>query len=140
MINTGSERPIGYWLKRLDSLIDGQFERQLSQAGLSRRQWQLLNLLQDGPRSVPELQAQLEPFLQGGAGDLDDALAGLVTRGWAESTDNVANLTKPGQAQFGVVKATVTELRQGMVAGISTEEYEATIDVLARMAANLESD
>jgi DNA-binding MarR family transcriptional regulator len=140
MINTGSERPIGYWLKKkLDSLIDGHSSGS-SEAGLSRRQWQLLNLLQDGPRSVPELQAELEPFLQGGAGDLDDALAGLVTRGWAESTDNVANLTKPGQAQFGVVNATVTELRQGMVAGISTEEYEATIDVLARMAANLESD
>ena len=65
MINTGSERPIGYWLKKLDSLIDGQFERQLSEAGVSRRQWQLLNLLEDGPRSVPDLRAELEPFLQG---------------------------------------------------------------------------
>lgn len=138
MINTGSERPIGYWLKKLDSLIDGQFERQLSEASVSRRQWQLLNLLEDGPRSVPDLQAELEPFLQGDAGDLEDALARLVTRGWAESTDNIANLTETGQAQFGLVKAKVAELRQGLVAGISPEEYEATIDVLARMAANLE--
>ncbi|HEX6760588.1 MAG TPA: MarR family transcriptional regulator [Propionibacteriaceae bacterium] len=138
MINTGSERPIGYWLKKLDGLIDGQFERRLSGAGLSRRQWQLLNLLEDGPRSVPDLQAELEPFLRGDAGDLEDALAGLVTRGWAESTDNIANLTETGQAQFGVVKAKVAELRQVLVAGISPEEYEATIDVLARMAANLE--
>ena len=138
MINTGSERPIGYWLKKLDSLIDGQFERQLSEAGVSRRQWQLLNLLEDGPRSVPDLRAELEPFLQGDAGDLEDALARLVTRGWAESTDNIANLTETGQAQLGVVKAKVAELRQGLVAGISPEEYEATIDVLARMAANLE--
>jgi DNA-binding MarR family transcriptional regulator len=138
MINTGSERPIGYWLKKLDSLIDGQFERQLSEAGVSRRQWQLLNLLEDGPRSVPDLRAELKPFLQGDAGDLEDALAGLVTRGWAESTDNIANLTETGQAQLGVVKAKVAELRQGLVAGISPEEYEATIDVLARMAANLE--
>ena len=29
MINTDSERPIGYWLKKLDRLIDAQFERQL---------------------------------------------------------------------------------------------------------------
>jgi DNA-binding MarR family transcriptional regulator len=139
MINTGSERPIGYWLKKLDSLIDGQFQRQLSETGLSRRQWQLLNLLEDGPRSVPDLQVELEPFLRGDADDLDDALAGLVTRGWAESTDNIVNLTRTGQAQFGVVKAKVAELRQDLTAGLSPEEYEATIDVLARMAANLES-
>jgi hypothetical protein len=62
MINTDSERPIGYWLKKLDRLIDAQFGRQLGEAGLSRRQWQLLNLLEDGPRSVPDLQTELEPF------------------------------------------------------------------------------
>jgi DNA-binding MarR family transcriptional regulator len=140
MINTGSEKPIGYWLRKLDNLIDAQFERQLSDAGLSRRQWQLLNLLEDGPRSVPDLQVELEPFLHGGASELNDALSGLVTRSWAESTDNIANLTKTGQAQFGVVKAKVAELRQGLMAGISPEEYEATLDVLVRMAANLEPD
>ena len=32
MINTDSERPIGYWLKKLDRLIDTQFELQLSTA------------------------------------------------------------------------------------------------------------
>jgi hypothetical protein len=51
MINTESGRPIGYWLKRVVRLIDGQFERQLAEDGLSRRQWQLLNLLEGGPRS-----------------------------------------------------------------------------------------
>jgi len=140
MINTGYERPIGYWLKKLDSIIDRQFERHIAEAGISRRQWQLLNLLEDAPRSVPDLQAELEPFLQGSVGELNDAISGLVTRGWAESTDNVVNLTEAGQAQFGIVKAKVAELRQGLIAGISPEEYETTIAVLARMAANLESD
>ena len=140
MINIGSERPIGYWLKKLDSLIDRQFERHIAEAGISRRQWQLLNLLEDAPRSVPDLHAELEPFLQGGVGELNDAVSGLVTRGWAESTDNVVNLTEAGQAQFGIVKAKVADLRQSLIAGISPEEYETTIAVLARMAANLESD
>ena len=61
MINTGSERPIGYWLKKLDRLIDEQFEQQLGEAGLSRRQWQVINLLEGDPRSVPELQSELNP-------------------------------------------------------------------------------
>jgi DNA-binding MarR family transcriptional regulator len=138
VINTGSERPIGYWLKKLDRLIDQQFERQLEEAGLSRRQWQLLNLLEDGPRSTPELQSELEPFLQDDPDDLSDALSGLVTRGWADSQENVVTLTGTGRAQFGLVKAKVAELRQALTAGISADEYQATIDVLARMAANLE--
>jgi DNA-binding MarR family transcriptional regulator len=139
MINTGSQRPIGYWLKELDRLIDTHFELQLGNAGLSRRQWQLLNLLEDHPRSVPELQAELEPFLQGAADDLSDSLSGLVTRGWAESKDNIVNLTETGQAHFEIVKAKVAELRQALMKGISPEEYQATIDLLSRMAANLAS-
>jgi DNA-binding MarR family transcriptional regulator len=139
MINTGSQRPIGYWLKELDRLIDMHFELQLGNASLSRRQWQLLNLLEDHPRSVPELQAELEPFLQEAADDLSDPLSGLVTRGWVESTDNVVNLTETGQAHFEIVKAKVADLRQAMMNGISPEEYQATIDVLSRMVANLES-
>ena len=137
MINI--DRPIGYWLKKLDGLIEGHFERQLGDAGLTRRQWQVLNLLEDGPRSMPELQAELEPFLRDSPGELSDAVSGLVSRGWADSRDNVISLTEAGQAQFGLVKAKVAELRQALALGISPEEYQATIDVLARMAANLES-
>ena len=136
MINT--DRPIGYWLKKLDRLIDGQFERQLRDVGLSRRQWQLLDLIEDGPRSVPELQIELEPFLQHGPDELSDALSGLVSRGWADSQDNVVNLTEIGQLQLGLAKAEVAELRQSLTAGISQDEYQATIALLARMAANLE--
>jgi DNA-binding MarR family transcriptional regulator len=140
MINTRSERPIGYWLKKLDRLIDGQFERQLGEVGLSRRQWQLLNLLEDGPRSVPELQSALEPFLQDDPDDLSDALSGLVTRGWADTCDNIVSLTETGQAQFKLIKVRVAELHQSSVVGISPEEYQAAIDVISRMAANLSAD
>jgi DNA-binding MarR family transcriptional regulator len=138
MINTG-DRPIGYWLKKLDGLIDAEFERQLSEASLSRRQWQLLNLISDGPRSVPELEAELEPFLQNDLDGLSDALFGLVTRGWADSVDNIVSLTETGQAHLELLKAKVANVREALSAGISAEEYQATIDVLARMAANLES-
>ena len=140
MINPEPARPIGYWLKRLDRLIDAGFENQLGEAGLSRRQWQLLNLLEDGARSLPELQAELEPFLQGAPDELSEALSGLVTRGWSDSQNNIVSLTETGQAQLGLLKAKVGELRQALMAGIPPEEYQATIDVLARMAANLESD
>jgi DNA-binding MarR family transcriptional regulator len=140
MINTGSQKPIGYWLKKLDRLIDERFERELGQAGLSRRQWQVLNLLEDGPRSVPEMQSELDPFLQEAQDDLTGALSGLVTRGWADSQDHIVNLTETGQAQFELIKAKGAELRQALMSGISPEEYQTTIDTLAKMAVSLESD
>jgi DNA-binding MarR family transcriptional regulator len=140
MINTGSERPIGYWLKKLDRLIDEQFEQQLAEAGLSRRQWQVLSLLEEGPRSVPELQSELEPFLQEVPDDLTSALSGLATRGWADSQESIVKLTETGQAQFELIKAKGAELRQALMTGISPEEYQTTIDSLAKMAANLEPD
>ena len=140
MINTGSEKPIGYWLKELDRLIDRYFEIQLGDAGLSRRQWQVLNLLVDGPRSVPELETELQPFLQQSPDELSESLAGLVSRGWADSQDNIVSLTATGQAQFELLKAKVAELRQASTAGISPEDYQTTLDVLSRMAANLAPD
>jgi DNA-binding MarR family transcriptional regulator len=140
MINTGADRPIGYWLKKLDGLIDAEFERQLSEASLSRRQWQLLNLIGDGPRSVPELEAELEPFLQNDLDALSDALFGLVTRSWADSVENIVSMTETGRAHLELLKAKVANVREALSAGISAEEYQATIDVLSRMAANLESD
>jgi hypothetical protein len=112
MIDTAAERPIGYWLKKLDRLIDGQFERQLGDAGLSRRQWQILNLLQGGARSMPELQAELDPFLQDAPDELDDATTGLLSRGWADSQNAVISLSETGEAQFGLVTGNIAELRQ----------------------------
>ena len=137
MINI--DRPIGYWLKKVDGLIDWHFERQLGDAGLTRRQWQVVNLLEDGPRSIPELQAELEPFLRDSPDELSDAVSGLVSRGWADSQNNVISLTATGEAQFGLVKAKVAELRRASTLGISPEEYQTAVDVLARMAANLDS-
>jgi DNA-binding PadR family transcriptional regulator len=139
MISTGADRPIGYWLKKLNNLIDAEFERQLGEASLSRRQWQVLNLIEDGPRSVPELESELDPFLRDSLEDLAEDLSGLVVRGWADSMDNIVSLTETGQAQLELRKARVAELRQALTAGISAEEYQATVDVLSRMTANLES-
>ena len=140
IIIDATERPIGYWLKTLDRLIDGQFGSRLGDAGLSRRQWQILNLLHDGARSVPELQDELKPFLQDAPDELDDAVTGLLSRGWAASQNAVISLSETGEAQFGLVTANIAELRQDLAAGISPEEYRATIDVLVRMVANLEGN
>ena len=57
-------RPIGYWLKHLDRLIDQAFERALDADGLTRRHWQVLNTLAAGPSTNAALTAALQPFVQ----------------------------------------------------------------------------
>ena len=56
-------RPIGYWLKHLDRLIEGNFERTLASEGLTRRHWQALNTLRTRPSTRAEIAAALAPFL-----------------------------------------------------------------------------
>ncbi len=43
----GGSGPIGYWLKHLDGLIGGNFERTLAGEGVTRRRWQALNTLHE---------------------------------------------------------------------------------------------
>jgi hypothetical protein len=54
-------RPIGFWLKLVDRLIDAV----LGDAGLTRRHWQVLNLLQTQPVTLQRIDTQLAPFLRG---------------------------------------------------------------------------
>lgn len=43
----GGSGPIGYWLKHLDGLIGGNFERTLAGEGVTRRRWQALDALHE---------------------------------------------------------------------------------------------
>ena len=42
-------KPIGYWLKHLDSLLEAAFARALARHAVNRRQWQALNVLHGRP-------------------------------------------------------------------------------------------
>ena len=42
-------KPIGYWLKELDRLIEGTLDRALADEGVTRRDWQVLNALEPDP-------------------------------------------------------------------------------------------
>ena len=66
-------RPIGFWLKLVDRLIDDGFARTLEEHGVTRRQWQLLTILDANAASGEQLSAAILPFLQGVAASLVDA-------------------------------------------------------------------
>jgi hypothetical protein len=75
-------RPIGYWLKRLDGLIEEHFERTLAGEGVTRRQWQALNTLHQRPSTQAELTEALQPFLVDDPGAGRRVVDELVARGW----------------------------------------------------------
>jgi hypothetical protein len=128
-------RPIGFWLKLVDRLIDQAFDALLEEHGVTRRQWQLLNVLQRGPATLEELDAAVAPFLEDEAGESSaEHLEELVGSGWV---DPGYSMTEAGTTAMEGLAHAVGELRDGMTEGISEDEYAATLGVLERMARNL---
>lgn len=132
-------RPIGYWLKRLDRLIEESFERSLADQGVSRRQWQTLNTLHERPSSPAALADALRPFLTDDAKTEAAVIDGLRARGWVESgSDDLLRLTQADEQAHGTLLRRVGQTRRLLIEGVSQAEYRATIDVLRRMTDNLE--
>jgi hypothetical protein len=126
-------RPIGFWLKLVDRLIDQRFEATLGD--VTRRQWQVLNVVQQGPAGQAEIDARVAPFLAEGAtttGDVDE----LVTRGWIEGEATYA-LTDLGAREFQALLDNVSANRAQTMHGIAREDYATTITTLERVARNL---
>jgi DNA-binding MarR family transcriptional regulator len=135
----GAGRPIGYWLKHLDRLIEDTFSRTLAGEGLTRRHWQVLNTLRTA-RPAAELTQALEPFLRddpaGQAPTVDD----LIRRSWASrDQDGQLCLTPGGRTAHQAIKQRVQQARGLVLRGVSPDEYASVIGTLARMAANLET-
>lgn len=131
-------RPIGYWLKLVDSLIDEQFASTIDEHGVTRRQWQLLNVLSREPSTVTQLDAAVAPFLS--ADDHESSfehLAELIESGWVASSADAYELTERGLTAFERLSEVVARQRTLAAEGISAEEYEQTVSVLERLARNL---
>jgi DNA-binding MarR family transcriptional regulator len=131
-------RPIGYWLKLVDRLIDEQFASTLEEHGVTRRQWQLLNVLDREPATVEQLDAAVAPFLS--AGDTESAvehLTELIDSAWVDATPTGYELTDRGRAAFERLTAVVATQRTVVAEGVSPDEYSQTVAVLERMARNL---
>jgi DNA-binding MarR family transcriptional regulator len=131
-------RPIGFWLKLVDRLLDEGFDRLLGDQGLTRRHWQALTALQDGPATVGELDARLAPFLGEREPSTRPVLDDLAARGWATwAAGDRAASTPGGAAAHARLLAEVSAQRRRVTEGVSADEYQGTVAVLARMAANL---
>ena len=136
-----SERkPIGYWLKELDRLIEQSFDHALAGEDVTRREWQVLNVLSVTPISSGDLTDALRPFFgtDANAGASEEMLDRLTRRGWAlRDAETRYTLSPEGEAARNVLLERVQALRGAIADGITPEAYNTTIDTLRRMAANL---
>jgi len=131
MYMSDDNKPIGWWLKELDRLLESSFEEVLAADGLTRRQWQALNAAA-GPESIA---VALAPFVSGDPGELSAAVDTLTARGWLVDEQ----LTAAGRAGLEELASKVQAQRERVTAGITGAEYIATIAVLRKMADNLKS-
>ena len=131
-------KPIGFWLKELDRLIEGTLDRALADEGVTRRDWQLLNALEPAPAPREQVIEALRPFWGVEADEPDAVLEGLITRGWAlrDPADRFS-LSPEGDAARAALLEKVKQLRAAIADGITPEQYNTTIDTLGRMAENL---
>lgn len=129
------ERPIGWWVKRLDALLEEAVDAVVTGEGLTRRHWQVLHSLAVGPADEAEVRAALADF----SGDLEAVMSDLVARGWvARLGSGSVGLTADGAAAHDRVSRAVGRVRRHVADGLSRSEYEGTIAVLRRMVSNVE--
>jgi DNA-binding PadR family transcriptional regulator len=133
-------RPVDYWLKLVDRLINLRFEQLLEEHGLTRREWEMLWLLTTGPATVEELDDALLPFL-GERGDPSsvEQLRELVESRWVESKGQSYRLSAHGRRSVGRIAAVVEHSDEGIRAGVNPEDFETAVRVLRQMAHNLGS-
>ncbi len=133
--------PIGYWLKHVDEVITQHVNKVLSANGFNRFQWQLLNtIFEAGTITKKDVFAMLKTFID--SQQLDEFAAAFAKAGWlqieGEGDTTEYTLTEAGKAQRETIFIQQSEVRKRTMQGISEQEYQTVIDVLQRMAKNLE--
>ncbi|MGY1752373.1 MarR family winged helix-turn-helix transcriptional regulator [Blastococcus sp. SYSU D01042] len=129
------ERPIGWWVKRLDALLEEALDAVVAGEGLTRRHWQVLHQLAAGVDQEPVVVAALADF----PGDASAVVGDLARRGWVDRpAAGLLHLTADGAAAHDRVSRAVGRVRRHTADGLSRQEYERTVLVLARMVENVE--
>ncbi|MCX4559927.1 MarR family transcriptional regulator [Streptomyces umbrinus] len=135
-------QPIGYWTGAAHREVVGRIRKELATESLTQPHWWILNHVAASPAhwTRAELTAKLTRYDDQGI-DFTEVFADLADRGWTtEDTAGALTLTEAGEA--GRIRAKERNLRahEQTHAGITEDEYVATLDVLRRVIANLGGD
>lgn len=129
-------RPIGFWLKLVDRLIGERLDATLAPHGLTRRHWQILNVIHRGASTVTAIDDQLRPFLDEVRTTVAPLIDELSDDGWLRPGTDLA-MTDDATVRFLQLLDDVTRDRERLASGIDQAEYRTVLVVLERMARNL---
>lgn len=131
-------RPIGFWLKLVDRLIDERFDAALAAHRLSRRHWQVLNTLRrDGTATIAEIDHRVRPFLDDDEPTTAPILTDLLDRKWATRDGQRFALSPDGAAELDIATVIVQADREQTLTGVDMADYRTTVFTLGRIARNL---
>jgi DNA-binding MarR family transcriptional regulator len=131
-------RPVDFWLRLLDTLINEHFGKALDEHGITRPQWEVMNLLSTGPAShddLAEALARIHREVQPEA--LPDELSELEDSGWLLRREQEYELTELGQTSYRRLEPVLRATDEEIGRDISREDYATMLEVLERMAINL---
>ncbi|GCE75550.1 MarR family winged helix-turn-helix transcriptional regulator [Cellulomonas biazotea] len=133
------ERPIGYWIRLVDRLLESGLDAELTRDGLTRRHWQVLTVVQElGPvdeAGVARALAPFEPSTDEPVGTAELAL--LSSRRWVTRGPDGYVLSADGTEHCEALAERVDGFRERSTQGVAADEHATTISVLQRIAANL---
>ncbi|MDQ4491539.1 MarR family transcriptional regulator [Sinomonas sp. ASV486] len=133
-----TQKPIGFLLKTLDRLLEERFDEALERHRLSRRQWQLLNVLADTEATVAQLDEAIAPFLDTPTQETSERhLEPLLGGGLVAEKAGVYRLTDLGRVELHGARETVQGIRDITVKGLEDGEYDRTVRALEAMISNL---
>ena len=134
-----SDKALGYWVARLDEALESCLTSVLAGCGLTRRQWQVLNTLADGPLPPAAVHEALRPWLDAPrSGARENELAALVGRGFISYENQLLALSKAGRDKHAAALEAIRRSRHELSAGIGIDEYAMALSVLQRMTINAE--
>ncbi|WP_159702113.1 MarR family transcriptional regulator [Arthrobacter sp. 18067] len=131
-------KPIGYWIKRLDAALEAQLDSILARIKLSRRQWHTLSVLSEGAMLPDQLEESLHPLWGNDVRMRERELAALVGRGMITMIDDRLVLSDRGREKYHEAQRLVEAARQDLSMGIGIDEYAMALSVLERMSLNAE--
>ncbi|UKA48377.1 MarR family transcriptional regulator [Arthrobacter sp. FW305-123] len=131
-------KPIGYWIKRLDAALEAQLDATLSRIKLTRRQWHALGALSEGAMLPDQLEGILQPLWGGDTKLRERELAALVGRGLITMIDHRLALSEHGRDTYHHAQRLVEDAREDLSMGIGIDEYAMALSVLERMSLNAE--
>ncbi|MCX4906526.1 MarR family winged helix-turn-helix transcriptional regulator [Streptomyces sp. NBC_00878] len=137
-------QPIGYWTGAAYREVVGRIRKELATESLTQPHWWILNHVAAAPArwTRTELTAKLQRYDDQGI-DFDEVFDDLVGRTWlTEDEPGAETLTLTEAGEAGLARARERTLRshEQTHAGITEEEYVATLDVLRRVITNLGGD